>query len=146
MMIRLASLCAEYWMRSPASTVPKMQGSDEGTARTNPASPRHIRCHTSARRDERKPRTVVSFDELDAPEPDGSLVSWMREVPPLSIVLGVQQPVPADRTIEKIDVLATAFDTGSRNRGTLPRGAHLLHFVATAGAQTTSRDVRFVVR
>ena len=29
-----------------------------------------------------KPQRIVSFDELDAPEPDGSLVTWMREVPP----------------------------------------------------------------
>lgn len=29
-----------------------------------------------------KPQPIVSFDEVDAPEPDGSLVEWMREVPP----------------------------------------------------------------
>lgn len=29
-----------------------------------------------------KPQPVVSFEELDSPEPDGSLVPWMREVAP----------------------------------------------------------------
>ena len=29
-----------------------------------------------------KPQPIVSFDEVDAPEPDGSLVPWMREVQP----------------------------------------------------------------
>ena len=29
-----------------------------------------------------KPQPLVSFDEIDSPEPDGSLVEWMREVPP----------------------------------------------------------------
>jgi VWFA-related protein len=29
-----------------------------------------------------KPQPIVSFDELDAPEPDGSLVPWMRETAP----------------------------------------------------------------
>ena len=29
-----------------------------------------------------QPQPIVSFEELDAPEPDGSLVPWMREVAP----------------------------------------------------------------
>jgi VWFA-related protein len=29
-----------------------------------------------------KPQPIVSFEELDSPEPDGSLVPWMREVAP----------------------------------------------------------------
>ncbi|MDQ3070112.1 MAG: VWA domain-containing protein [Acidobacteriota bacterium] len=29
-----------------------------------------------------RPQAVVSFEEVDSPEPDGSLVPWMREVPP----------------------------------------------------------------
>lgn len=29
-----------------------------------------------------KPQPIVSFDEVDSPESDGSLVEWMREVPP----------------------------------------------------------------
>lgn len=32
--------------------------------------------------EEGKPQPIVSFEELDSPEPDGSLVPWMREVAP----------------------------------------------------------------
>ncbi|HVL67324.1 MAG TPA: VWA domain-containing protein [Vicinamibacterales bacterium] len=32
--------------------------------------------------EEGSPQPIVSFEELDAPEPDGSLVPWMREVAP----------------------------------------------------------------
>ena len=32
--------------------------------------------------EEGRPQPIVSFDELDAPEPDGSLVPWMRDVAP----------------------------------------------------------------
>ena len=32
--------------------------------------------------EEGRPQPIVSFEELDSPEPDGSLVPWMREVAP----------------------------------------------------------------
>ena len=48
-----------------------------------------------------------------------------KDLAAVSIVLGIQQPVPGERVAEKIDVVASAYDTGYRNRGFFRQTAQL---------------------